>query len=335
MKLDVIRAIEACYSGAEEDASWLREILDALAPLDQGVGLFAQVFRIERDGRRPVEASCETPTLSAGVLERVDASCSRCGRPPDMWRASEPVDFALRRAARVGAAARREADRLFASEGIDDIVGIFAAEPEGHIALVAALIRRGGRRPSPRTLHQLKVFSAHLGASMRLRRALRSPAADAVLGTDGRILDVMADARSPDARRSLTEAVRRLDRARGPLRHSDPDEALRLWQGLVEGRWSLVDRVDRDGRRYVLARCNAPELRDPKALTERERAVLALAALGHQNKFIAYVLGLCPSAVATHLASARRKLRLASRSDLVREFASLVASEGDRPPGGT
>ncbi|HEX9401883.1 MAG TPA: hypothetical protein VF912_17370 [Anaeromyxobacter sp.] len=36
----MIRAIEACYSGAEEDASWLREILDALAPLDQGIGMF-------------------------------------------------------------------------------------------------------------------------------------------------------------------------------------------------------------------------------------------------------------------------------------------------------
>lgn len=103
----------------------------------------------------------------------------------------------------------------------------------------------------------------------------------------------------------------------------------------MDGRWSLVDRIERDGRRYVLARRNAPDVRDPKALTERERAVVAFAALGHQNKLIAYALGLglCPSAIATELASARRKLRFASRAALVREFAALVQAGADRDGG--
>lgn len=332
MKLDVIGAIEACYAGEEHDAGWLRGILDALAPLDQGIGMFAQVFRMERDGRRPVEASFETPTLSPGTLDRIDACFSAFGRPAGMWAASAPVEFALRRARRVSAAALREVERLCASEGVRDTLGVFASEPGGRIALIAAPIRRAGRAPAPQTLHQLKLLAVHLSASLRLRGALQETAPDAVLDPAGRLVDA-APASSRAERGSLADAVRRLDRARGPLRRSDPDEAVRLWQGLVDGRWSLVDRIERDGRRYVLARRNAPDVRDPKALTERERAVVAFAALGHQNKLIAYALGLCPSAIATDLASARRKLRLASRAALVREFAALVQAGADRDGG--
>jgi len=39
-------------------------------------------------------------------------------------------------------------------------------------------------------------------------------------------------------------------------------------------------------------------------------------------------------AIATHVASAMRKLGLASRSELVREFASLVRASGARAPSG-
>jgi DNA-binding CsgD family transcriptional regulator len=328
MRLDVIGAIEACYAGAGDEAGWLRGILEALAALDTGVGMFAQVFRIERDGERPVEASFVAPTLCPGALDRVDASFSSFGRPAEMWAALGPVDFALRRARRIGPAARREVERLFAAEGVRDTLGISAAEPGGRVALVAAPIRCGGRLPAPQTLHRLRMFSAHLGASLRLRRALAAGRPDAVLDPGGRLLDAgSADRRE---RECLVDAVRRLDRARGPLRHTEPDEAIRLWQGLVEGTWSLVDRVERDGRRYVLARRNAPDLHDPKALGEQERAVVAFAALGHQNKYIAYALGLCPSAVASHLAAARRKLQLRSRAELVREFAALVRSVAGR-----
>jgi DNA-binding NarL/FixJ family response regulator len=113
---------------------------------------------------------------------------------------------------------------------------------------------------------------------------------------------------------------RAMENARGRLRRSDPDEALLLWQGLVDGTWSLVDQHESDGKRYLLARRNAPDVRDPLALTPRERVVLAFAAMGHQNKFIAYLLGLPVSKVAGHLAGARRKLRVTSRAELIRCF---------------
>ncbi len=118
-----------------------------------------------------------------------------------------------------------------------------------------------------------------------------------------------------------------MDRARGGLRRTSPGEALRLWEGLVDGTWTLVDQCDSDGKRYILARRNEPGVREPKALTPRERSVAAFAVMGHQNKFIAYLLGLSPSAVASHLASAERKLGVTSRAELVERLGFLF------PPG--
>ncbi len=52
--------------------------------------------------------------------------------------------------------------------------------------------------------------------------------------------------------------------------------------------------------------------------------MVAFASMGHQNKFIAYLLGFSASPVAAHLHSAQRKLGVASRAQLVQVFASLV-----------
>jgi DNA-binding NarL/FixJ family response regulator len=73
---------------------------------------------------------------------------------------------------------------------------------------------------------------------------------------------------------------------------------------------------------------------DPRALTERERVIAHLAALGKTNKLIAYELGLSPSTVATHLATALRKLGLRSRTQLVATLAGMAPEGGDgRSPG--
>lgn len=53
-------------------------------------------------------------------------------------------------------------------------------------------------------------------------------------------------------------------------------------------------------------------------LTEREREVLYLAALGHTASNIAARLGLAPRTVESHRASCMRKLDLHNRTDLIR-----------------
>ena len=35
---------------------------------------------------------------------------------------------------------------------------------------------------------------------------------------------------------------------------SDPDGAVARWRGLASGTWSLVDKVESDGRRFIVAR---------------------------------------------------------------------------------
>jgi DNA-binding CsgD family transcriptional regulator len=95
-----------------------------------------------------------------------------------------------------------------------------------------------------------------------------------------------------------------------------PDDAESLWRALLDGRVALVDRFDRDGRRFVVLRPCAPHERD--ALTVRERDVLASVALGHANKRIALDLGVSESTVSAALRSAARKLGVRSRVELAR-----------------
>ena len=159
--------------------------------------------------------------------------------------------------------------------------------------------------------------SAHVAAGLRLHRklaAMQTPAAsvasaDAILTPGGRVEHVQGSATSATARDSLQAGARAIERARGPLRRRDPSEAIEVWRGLVAGLWSLVDHFDTDGRRYLVAHRNDATTIDPRALTERERQVVAYADLGQSNKLIAYQLGLSASTVGVHLGRAREKLR--------------------------
>jgi DNA-binding NarL/FixJ family response regulator len=125
----------------------------------------------------------------------------------------------------------------------------------------------------------------------------------------------------------LRTAALAASRARGRLRADDPERALGLWKGLVDARWSLIDRFDTDGRRYLIAVRNDPSVPHPGMLTERERQVVALAAFGRANKAIAYELGLSLGVIGAYLTSAMRKLNVSSRVELVRLYATLRGSE--------
>lgn len=56
------------------------------------------------------------------------------------------------------------------------------------------------------------------------------------------------------------------------------------------------------------------------ALSDRQRAAVALAALGYGNKQIAYALGLSPASVGMLLLRARVTTGVASRAELIRRF---------------
>jgi DNA-binding NarL/FixJ family response regulator len=88
-------------------------------------------------------------------------------------------------------------------------------------------------------------------------------------------------------------------------------------------------RVAASGGRYLDPALPAPtQPRDPRRragtpmITEREKAVLRLMAVGHSNKEIGAELEISVKTVEVHKANAMRKLGLRGRTDVVR-YASL------------
>ena len=165
-------------------------------------------------------------------------------------------------------------------------------------------------------------LSAHISAGYRLRKRHHRAAASsvggaaAVLEPGGKLLHAEGEAQGKSAREALRQAAIRIDQARSKAGKANLDAALESWKGLVSGRWSLVDVFESDGRRLLVARDN--ELLPPPAerLSLRERQVVAYAASGDSQKLIAYSLGISASLVSANLASACRKLGVASRAQL-------------------
>ncbi|HJK99319.1 MAG TPA: helix-turn-helix transcriptional regulator [Polyangiaceae bacterium LLY-WYZ-14_1] len=176
-----------------------------------------------------------------------------------------------------------------------------------------------------------EAVAVHLAAGLRLRDALAGgpllDGADAVLEGDGRLADVRDEAAAaPDARERLRHAARRLDHAHSRAGRAAADETLSAWDALVDGRWTLLDHFDTDGRRYLVARRNEPIARGPKELSSRERQVVCRAAQGHPNKLIAYELGLAEGTVKAHLRRALTRLSVRGRTELTTLWADLQAA---------
>ncbi len=108
------------------------------------------------------------------------------------------------------------------------------------------------------------------------------------------------------------------------MRNDSPDDALAMWRTLVTCRWSLVDRFESDGRRYLVARANEPPTAPRGELTDRQYQVASMAALGHSNKMIGYALGLLAATVSEHLSRACQRLGVRLRAEL--------GTEGRGPP---
>jgi DNA-binding NarL/FixJ family response regulator len=169
-------------------------------------------------------------------------------------------------------------------------------------------------------------IAAHVGAAIRLRSMatnlmLDSPEIEAVLDPGGSLYDARGPAKDNGAREKLREIVRGIERSRTHAGRTDADMALSSWEGLVSGRWSMVERFDSDGRRFVVAIKNDPNHPDPRGLTARERQVAEYVGLGCASKEIAYTLGLSEAAITNCTARTQHKLGLASRAELVAFFA--------------
>ena len=84
------------------------------------------------------------------------------------------------------------------------------------------------------------------------------------------------------------------------------------------------------GARMVAAEAEARAAAEADPLSEREREVLRLLALGHTNQEIAKMLYISVRTAETHRAHIMQKLRLSSRAELVRYALSQGLLEEER-----
>jgi DNA-binding CsgD family transcriptional regulator len=224
--------------------------------------------------------------------------------------------------------------------GCPDVLGVWATDSDLHGV--------GFSMPSPAlislTQHaraRWQRIAVHVEAGHRLRRRLGCapelgtiPAhkllleANAVIDPKRFVLThASGPARDRDTKEALREAAIRVDKARSKLRKQEGEQALEVWQGLVRGRWSLVDWFDSDGRRFIVVIPNAPGLGDPRGLTEREHQVATYVARGESGKLIGYRFGISRQRVSLLLKSAMRKLGVKTQAELVVRMRGFERSD--------
>ena len=322
MSADLVSVIEAAYETEQGDGAWLRRIGDfACRELDQGLGGYGALYDVTSGAMR--FGAGASLGLSDSLLQAILQANALA--PPEvvarMYRAG-PACSAGSTASGLGRRWKGEPGiaRAIAVTTAMDAIGVITGDPSG--VGCAFLFPKHAIGPVPKATGILwSRIAAHIAAGFRLRRAgARSAVAEAVLSPSGRIDHAEVAAQGASLRAALTDGAKRMGQARGALRRRNPSEAVETWRALVAGRWSLVDHFDHDGRRFLLARRNEPSGRTLAGLTAQEYEVLALAALGHTNKFIAYQLGLSPSGVAMRLSRAGTKLRVRTRLELIAAY---------------
>ena len=319
----------AAYDMQVAPQEWLPTVLDKGAPLfDRGLGCAAAIWAGQADDDEPLVAQ-----VCAGAgSDDLGLKFARAARDVG---ASLPETSAARDG---GARTSSEADvdapsilRAFEKQvGCKDVLGVWALDPRLH-GVGINIPSHDYISLSHRERRRWQRLSQHIAAGHRIRRRLgydREIAATPVgeLPYEGDALidpkrfvvtHARGEARGDTRLEMLRSAALRIDRARSSRGQQNPDDALAAWQALVDGRWSLVDWFDVDGRRFVVALPNAPGVDDPRGLTKREKQVVELAARGKTSKFISCELGISRQRVSCLLNQAMRKLGTRTQAQLV------------------
>jgi DNA-binding NarL/FixJ family response regulator len=312
-----LSTVEVAYSFEGDDRAWLERVLASSAPdLNLGLGVYASTGTVQSGHLLPTPpmasfglsnelgrlARALHPRLPCPILDAFAPRAVVCGGLDEAW----PKKLSAARLYRDG----------MASGGVVDAFVLFAQDGEGGaVQLIAP-----SSQPvvtHPRTRASWGRVALHLAAALRLRRRARTAEPVAILDAKGAFVEAFDLAPTTSAK--IARAVKQAERARSM--RDDPEAALCLWSGLLAGLYSVVDRWESDGRRYVVVYRNDPSNPDPRALGASERQVAELVALGAGLKEAAYALGITTDAVQKALTTALRKLGLARRGDLTSFFA--------------
>jgi DNA-binding CsgD family transcriptional regulator len=300
MLLDPLAAIDACYAPVEDDRAWARGLLASLAPAGGEAVLHALRFertRCDRDELTLLASSASSAPFDALVGDQG----ARATIVEALFRASQPVVGFLSHQLATGRRVTGNAvQTLLRSIAAADLLVVRGHDGDRVTLAIVAPVT-SATRVSSRMVCLLRRLNEHLSSALRLRSCVEGGAE-----------------RAPDARPpSLFEAVEQLARQSG--RPAAPGEATALWEAFVSGRWTVVALAGHSGQHALLLRPGGRH--DPRALTVREREVVACVARGLSNKETGYLLRIGPTTVATHLAVAGRKLCAPTRQALIALFA--------------
>lgn len=323
---EVLEVVEAVYDVDASRTAWLRAIAERTraAFSQDNVGAYALTYDVS-----DVENAKFGKPMLVGVASE-DAERVLSKEIPSFYRARPPLVEAIFRHVGYGPSTRLPwtpedlhlVHDLLKRAGIREILGINGVSVDGRSVHAGVLLSRPAKNIDYTALARI---SSHFAAGARLRRRLdeakTSPldAAEAILDESGKVLEASGKAKLREARATLSAAAASLTRLKKRTR-KDPERALAQWRALVDARWSLVDHFERDGKHFVLAERNDPALGPLELLSERELQVVALAAMGHANKMIAYELGIAVSTVGVLLSRAAARLGAKSRAALVNAY---------------
>jgi DNA-binding CsgD family transcriptional regulator len=326
-KLDLGELAHACYALEAAEPEWLAGIIGVLRPgLDVGMGIGAWRFQLGAwSTAEPLVGDVDPEVESALKQVGADSPEERSWR---FFLSSRAQSMTERLGFRDGLS-HDEIYVPFQPLGIRDLNALTLIDASGHgIGFVA---------PAPQLVHsalartrRLERIGAHVLSGFRLRRALGQVAA--VLAPDGRLLDAVGEAQGKDEQAALRSAVKALDQA-WSRRTSDVDDALEVWTGLVSGRWSLVQRFDSDGRRYLVARKNRPGEKHPLAAPLPPLAAQALLIRAHAASYkqIAYELGLSVASVHRLVKDGIQRLGLGNEGELALLFRASLSAKPPEP----
>ncbi len=324
---DWVALIEAGYRLEENEEDWLKQILDQATPLF-GRGWWPGIVTYQYTPTTIRIDHAVTQGPSKKIMKFLQESTDTSIVSP------KAIDLVYRSGIQVASLSEQLFSRLPEQQTVlrrqtkglfRDILGVKALTGQGRgIVMTRFFFKTISATALERKRWSLIV--SHLGAGLRLRNMAQSLSLDAapiegVFDGSGKLYDVRDQAREASARDTLREAVKRIERFRTCDGRNNPDATMEQWEGLVQGRWSLVDHFDTDRRRFVVAVKNDPTYPDPRGLTMRERQVAEFVGLGHSSKEISYTLGVSHSAVTNCTARAQKKLGLSSHCELAAFFA--------------
>ena len=316
---DLVAIIEAAYAVEGEEDEWLAGLARNVyehAGL-KTIGAYAQTYSLRRGG-----VSFGGIQFVGAATDRMQALHDELGayyatRPDRILATYGETDEGL--ALSLPGGERAEIAKILSKWGVGDMYGINARSPSGAGCLLCVYLPPrhrpipGGRRAS------FARIARHVSAGLRLRTRLAggAPEPEAILDSQGTVVHANGSAKPRAARDALSAAATTLVRTRAARRRSDPDRLVATWKGLVDARWSLVDHVGPDGSSCLVAHRNDLLSAAIGLLTERERQVVALAAMGLANKVIAYELGIATSTVGVLVSRAVARLGVSSRRELL------------------